>query len=105
MLFDAHPPSTTPYTARELKARMYRIPIGTSAMIMSTTPTGVGSGAAIGMTANVTSDGKSTRIGARMKKTRDAVAGSVSSLRMFLMPSAIGCSRPNGPTRFGPRRS
>ncbi len=105
MLFDAQPPSTTPYTARELKASTYRIPIGTSAMIMSTTPHGVGSGAATGITAKVTSEGTRTRMGASTKKNRDAVAGSVSSFRMFLIPSAMGCRSPKGPTRFGPRRS
>ncbi len=79
--------------------------MGTSAMIMSTTPQRVGSGAAMGITAKVTSDGTSTRIGARTKKKRDAVAGSVSSLSRFLTPSAMGWSSPKGPTRFGPRRS
>ena len=57
---------------------------------MSTTPTGVGSGAAIGITANVTSEGKSTKIGASTKNALDAVAGSVSSFKKFLIPSAIG---------------
>tara|TARA_B100001123_G_scaffold49782_1_gene51083 strand:- start:41 stop:220 length:180 start_codon:yes stop_codon:yes gene_type:complete len=59
-------------------------------MIMSTTPTGVGKGAAIGITANVTREGTRTNIGAKTKKALDAVEGSVSSLSKFLIPSAIG---------------
>ena len=42
--------------------------------------------------------------GANRKSQRLASAGKVSSLRMFLSPSAAGCSRPAGPTRLGPRR-
>ena len=66
------------------------MPIGTSAMIMSTTPHGVGSGAANGITAIVTRAGTIASMGPRMKKNREAVAGDVSSFRMFLMPSAMG---------------
>ena len=42
--------------------------------------------------------------GASMKITGLALAGSVSSLTMFLTPSAAGCRRPAHPTRLGPRR-
>ena len=42
--------------------------------------------------------------GASMKSQRFASAGKVSSLRMFLTPSAAGCSSPAQPTRLGPRR-
>ncbi len=42
--------------------------------------------------------------GASRKSQRLARAGKVSSFRMFLSPSAAGCSRPAGPTRLGPRR-
>src|SRR5688572_8950164 len=72
---------------------------------MGTTPHGVGSGAAKGTTANVTSAGIMEIIGPSTKNSLADVPGSVSSLRMFLMPSAIGCSRPIGPTRLGPIRS
>ena len=41
--------------------------MGTSATIMSTVPTGVGRGAAKGMTAKVTSAGMIESIGPRMK--------------------------------------
>lgn len=46
---------------------MKRIPIGTSAMIISTSPHGVGSGAANGITAKVTSAGMIESIGASTK--------------------------------------
>jgi hypothetical protein len=42
--------------------------------------------------------------GASRNSHRLAKAGKVSSLRMFLSPSAAGWSSPAGPTRFGPRR-
>ena len=57
---------------------------------MSTTPAEVGSGAAKGITAKVTRDGKITRMGANTKNVREAVPGRVSSLRRLLMPSATG---------------
>ena len=81
------------------------MPMGTSATIMSTTPHGVGIGAAKGITAKVTSAGKTASMGPMRKKSLADFAGSVSSLRMFLRPSAMGCSRPKGPTRLGPVRS
>ena len=81
------------------------MPIGMSAISMSTTPQGVGSGAATGITAKVTSAGTVARIGPRMKYSFAELAGSVSSLRKFLTPSASGWNRPKGPTRFGPLRS
>ena len=42
--------------------------------------------------------------GASRNSHRLASAGKVSSFRMFLTPSAAGCSRPAQPTRLGPRR-
>ena len=69
---------------------------------MSTTPHGVASGDANGITANVISAGMMASVGPNTKKNSDAVSGFVSSLMKFLMPSAIGCNNPNGPTRFGP---
>src|SRR5256886_11461800 len=72
---------------------------------MSTSPHGVGSGAANGITANVKSAGMKDIAGASMNRTLSAWAGRVSSLTRFLSPSAAGCNRPCGPTRFGPSRS
>ena len=42
--------------------------------------------------------------GASRNSALFALAGRMISLNSSLMPSAIGCSRPNGPTRFGPMR-
>src|SRR5207237_8015923 len=104
LLFDDHPASTMPYTPSDPKARMYRNPTGRLATTMSTSPHGVGSGAANGITANVSSAGMNDMAGASMKSTLSAWAGSVSSFTRFLRPSAAGWSNPWGPTRFGPRR-
>ncbi len=102
MLELAQPAITMPYTPSELNASRKRIPTGTSAITIGTRPQGVGSGAASGITAKVISAGMIASIGARVKKTRCASPGFVSSLRMFLSPSASGCAIPPGPTRFGP---
>ena len=37
--------------------------------------------------------------------THADLAGMIVSLKNSFTPSAIGCSRPNGPTTFGPLRS
>jgi hypothetical protein len=41
-------------------------------------------------------------IGARMYGSSIADEGENASLRTSFTRSAIGCSRPNGPARFGP---
>ena len=43
--------------------------------------------------------------GAARKAHLLAAAGITSSLKKSLMPSAIGCSSPKGPVRFGPSRN
>ena len=43
-------------------------------------------------------------MGAAMYSNLFAFVGMTSSLKRNLRPSAIGCSRPNGPTRVGPGR-
>ena len=43
-------------------------------------------------------------IGASTYQKRFTLSGMMSSLRMNFTPSAIGCNRPNGPTRVGPQR-
>lgn len=43
-------------------------------------------------------------IGAMMNSTRDAPVGMMVSLVIIFSASAKGCSRPKGPTTFGPRR-
>ena len=43
--------------------------------------------------------------GANQKMALSASAGMMSSLSSSLKASAMGCSRPCGPTRMGPRRT
>src|SRR6185369_3921652 len=43
--------------------------------------------------------------GAKKKIQRSALSGMKSSFTSSLMPSAIGCSNPHGPTRIGPSRA
>src|SRR6266700_912317 len=100
LLLDDHPASTIPYTPSELIARIYRKPTGRSATTIGTTPHGVGSGAANGITANVSSAGTNEINGASVNNALSAWAGSVSSFRKFFRPSAAGWSNPWGPTRF-----
>lgn len=63
------------------------------------------SGSGIGIGAQVVSARVSAKIGDRVNRIGDESVGFVGSFRMSLIPSAIGCSRPIGPTRFGPFRS
>ncbi len=63
-----------------------------------------GSGAANGITAESIRAGMKDSAGAVRNRYRLASAGKVSSLRMFLTPSAAGWSRPPQPTRLGPNR-
>ena len=58
-----------------------------------------------GITAHAASAGISVSIGARMKRNLFAPDGMMSSLNMSFTASAIGCSSPTGPTRFGPMRT
>lgn len=63
------------------------------------------SGNGMGIGAQVVSARVNAIIGERVNKIGDESVGFVGSFRMSLIPSAIGCSRPIGPTRFGPFRS
>lgn len=47
----------------------------------------------------------SASVGAKVNMSFDDVAGRSGSLMNSLMASAIGCSRPYGPTMFGPLRN
>ena len=58
-----------------------------------------------GMIAKLIRAGMSANAGARMNNTRSARVGMKSSLTINLIASAMGCSRPSGPTRLGPHRS
>ncbi len=62
------------------------------------------SSGANGITAQAASAGMIMITGARRKSALFALAGRMISLNSSLIPSATGCSRPAGPTRFGPMR-
>src|SRR5260221_116713 len=57
-----------------------------------------------GITAHAASAGIRVSMGAKMNRNLFAPVGTISSLNMSLIASAIGCSSPSGPTRLGPRR-
>src|SRR5213078_4548991 len=57
-----------------------------------------------GTAAQTASAGISESIGAVTNKNLFAFAGTMISLISILITSANGCSKPNGPTRFGPSR-
>ena len=53
----------------------------------------------------MTNIGATTRQGASRNAQRTASRGITSSLTRSFTTSAIGCSRPHGPTRLGPMRN
>jgi hypothetical protein len=57
-----------------------------------------------GTTAQAASAGMIVITGPRKNNVLLAAVGTMISLNSSLTASAIGCSRPNGPTRFGPGR-
>ncbi len=65
---------------------------------------GIGTGPAMGITANAVMAGTAITNGASMKTTRSAAFGVKSSLNINFMPSANDCSNPNGPFMVGPLR-
>ena len=56
------------------------------------------------MTENESSAGTRETIGAAIYRNLFECVGMTSSLKRNFRPSAMGCSRPNGPTRVGPGR-
>ncbi len=58
-----------------------------------------------GSTAKAVSPVKVEITGANQKMAWSASVGMMSSLSISLSASAMGCSRPCGPTRMGPRRT
>ncbi len=58
-----------------------------------------------GTTAQATSAVMKAIIGAITNRMPLALDGMIVSLSTSLRPSAIGCSRPKGPTTLGPRLS
>lgn len=73
--------------------------INSKPRFMSASGDGMGSGA------QVIIDSVSAMIGDKINNVGDDIVGLFGSLIINLMPSAIGCSSPAGPTRFGPFRS
>ena len=86
----------TPYTPSEVIASMYSRPALTLA---STTPS------TNGTTAQAASAGAMARIGASRNRQLVRARRDDDFLDQQLEPSAIGCSSPSGPTRFGPMRT
>ena len=58
-----------------------------------------------GTTAQAISAVRKVIIGAMRNSMPLALDGTIVSFSISLRPSAKGCSRPNGPTTLGPRRS
>ena len=58
-----------------------------------------------GMMAMVSTVGANRMTGEIANTILSAVEGVVSSLTMSFITSANGCSKPNGPQRFGPSRA
>ena len=57
-----------------------------------------------GITAHAASAGMMVMIGPRKNRPLLATVGTMISLVSSFSASAIGCSRPSGPIRFGPIR-
>ena len=60
---------------------------------------------ATGITAQAANASTADTSGASMNTPLLALAGMIGSLSMNFRKSAKGCSTPQGPTTFGPRRS
>lgn len=91
---DAHPDPKIEYTAKLEKARINRM-----LRLISITGNGMGRGA------HNVSDNISASIGVNRKRAGEEVEGYTGSLINSLIPSAIGCNNPKGPTMLGPFRS
>lgn len=81
------------YTARLDMASRNRMP-----RLRSARENGIGSGVQIEIARSNAS------IGVVMNRMGEDVEGRIGSLMNSLIPSARGCSSPNGPTIFGPLR-
>ena len=103
-MLDAQPESTIPYTAMEATAVRYSTPASTSARYSLISYPNTVMLVPQGMTAQITIAGNTVMIGASTNITLSARSGISSSLKISLMPSAIGCNSPAGPARFGPMR-
>ena len=94
--FDAQPAIMTPYTPIDVSARIYK----RLASIFASTSVSVK-----GSTAQAASAGAIDNIGATTNRKRLELVGTIISFVNNFSASAIGCSQPRGPTRFGPIRT
>ena len=85
-----------PYTPIEVIAMMYSRP----ALTLASTTCGLN-----GTTAQAAIATVRVITGASTNRILSAPVGMMISLNTSLMPSAMGCSRPSGPTRLGPMRT
>ncbi len=93
---DAQPATITPYTSIEVIAITNSRP----ALIFASATSGPN-----GITAHAASAGMMVMTGAITNNALLAWAGTMISFSSNFNASAIGCSKPAGPTRFGPSRT
>ena len=90
LLFDPQPAMKRPTISIDETARKNKMP-----MLRSATP----SPGANGIVAKMSMHGTRNTTGARLNTRRSATRGTMSSFIISFRASAIGCSRPCGPTR------
>ena len=95
LLFEPQPAMNRPTISIDDTARKNSTPVLRSATPMP---------GANGIVAKISRHGTRKTIGARLKIGRSAASGIRSSFSSSFTPSAIGCSSPCGPTRYGPMR-
>ena len=93
-----------PYTPIELMASTSSTATGRSATCSGVRWWKIETTGPTGMIAKATKAGAADSTGATTKISLSTVRGMMSSFSGSLSASAIGCSRPNGPARFGPGR-
>ena len=93
-----------PYTPMELMARISSTATGRSASCSGVWWWKIETSGPHGMTAKAMKAVAADRTGATTNTSLSTPVGMMSSLSGSLSASAIGCSRPNGPARFGPDR-
>jgi len=91
----AHPEIRIPYTPNEETAKIYSIPIFTSANTIVSSK---------GITAQPTKLSVNVIIGAAINIVKFALLGNTVSFKSNFRPSAKGCNKPKNPTTFGPLR-
>jgi hypothetical protein len=95
LLFEPQPAMKSPTISSDETARKNRTPVSRSATPMP---------GANGIVAKISRHGIRKTTGARLNTGRSAESGVTSSFSSSFTPSAMGCSSPRGPTRYGPIR-